>query len=60
MRDDDLYLEDDPYLIECARWRAVLGDRPTTTARRPRGRDWASPALAIALGAILGVLLAFW
>lgn len=30
-RYDDLHLADDPYLVECARWRKALGD-----ARKPR------------------------
>lgn len=61
MRDDDLYLQDDPYLIECARWRAVLADpQPSRVPRVKRRARWPHWALAAGLGAVLGVLLALW
>lgn len=54
----DLHLSDDPYLTECARWRAALGDARKPKAPPSRAR-WPHWGLAVCLGAILGVLLAY-
>lgn len=60
-RYDDLHLQEDPYLIECARWRAVLENAPASRLPRIQRRArWPHWVLAVGLGAALGVLLALW
>lgn len=55
---EDLHLQDDPYLAECARWRKALGDarKPKAPPSRARWPHWAS---AVCLGIALGMLLAY-
>jgi cobalamin biosynthesis protein CobD/CbiB len=53
---EDLHLQDDPYLAECARWRKALGD-----ARKPKAPPSRVPdyLLAIALGVVLATLAVY-
>lgn len=53
---DSLYLHDDPYLLECARWRAVLGDKPAPAKRNRKAAQWPHWALAVTLGIALALL----
>lgn len=57
----DLRLEDDPYLVECARWRAALAPPPRRSgSRRAAGHRVADWLLAVAIGIILAALAVRW
>lgn len=53
----DLYLADDPHLLERNRWRAVLGDAPPTRKADPKDAQWPHYGLAIVLGLVFALLI---